>query len=86
MLLVGQNAKRLHWLRCSDLESGAKYEAKTAHYAPLGEELMTAGWNVHHTTHVLTMGVRVTVPLRNLEVLEGLQMSPRRTERSYRAA
>eukprot|EP00959_Pyramimonas_sp_CCMP1952_P226880 4743552-Pyramimonas_sp.AAC.1 len=67
--------------RESDLEQGAKYEAKAAHYAPLVEELVTAGWNVHHTTHVLTIvGVRATVPLRNLarksmvEVLEGLQM------------
>eukprot|EP00976_Prorocentrum_cordatum_P064317 1177445-Prorocentrum_minimum.AAC.2 len=56
---------------CSDLES---VEAKTTHYAPLIEELVTAGWDVHHTTHVLTIGVRATVPLRNLEVLEGLQM------------
>eukprot|EP00976_Prorocentrum_cordatum_P064696 1177594-Prorocentrum_minimum.AAC.2 len=30
--------------------------------------------NIHHTTHVLTIGVRATVPLRNLEVLEGLQV------------
>eukprot|EP00959_Pyramimonas_sp_CCMP1952_P337081 7058548-Pyramimonas_sp.AAC.1 len=36
---------------CSDLEHGAKYEAKAAHYAPLVEELVSAGWNVHHTTH-----------------------------------
>ena len=57
---------------CSDLEHAAKYEAKAAHYAPLVEELVTAGWNVHHTTHVLTIGA--TVPLRNVEVLEGLQM------------
>eukprot|EP00959_Pyramimonas_sp_CCMP1952_P124947 2611960-Pyramimonas_sp.AAC.1 len=60
---------------CSDLESDAKYEAKTTHYAPLIVELLNAGWNVHHTTHVLTIiGVRATVPLRNLEVLEGLQV------------
>eukprot|EP00959_Pyramimonas_sp_CCMP1952_P386006 8089670-Pyramimonas_sp.AAC.1 len=65
---------------CSDLESGAKYEAKAAHYAPLIVGLMTAGWNVHHTTHVLTIGVRATVPLRNLEVLEELQMPKRDRE------
>ena len=59
---------------CSDLEHTAKYEAKAAHYAPLAEELTSAGWQVHHTIHVLTVGVRATVPLRNLEVLEGLQM------------
>ena len=59
---------------CSDLEHTAKYEAKAAHYAPLVEELTSAGWQVHHTIHVLTVGVRATVPLRNLEVLEGLQM------------
>eukprot|EP00959_Pyramimonas_sp_CCMP1952_P442999 9273854-Pyramimonas_sp.AAC.1 len=41
---------------CSDLESGAKYEEKTTHYAPLLVELLNAGWNVHHTTHVLTIG------------------------------
>eukprot|EP00959_Pyramimonas_sp_CCMP1952_P121096 2531788-Pyramimonas_sp.AAC.1 len=45
---------------CSDLEHTAKYEAKAAHYAPLIEELTTAGWNVHHTTHALTIGVRAT--------------------------
>eukprot|EP00959_Pyramimonas_sp_CCMP1952_P042585 890280-Pyramimonas_sp.AAC.2 len=38
-------------------------------------ELLDARWNVHHTTNVLTIGVRATVPLlRNLEVLEELQV------------
>eukprot|EP00976_Prorocentrum_cordatum_P043678 883493-Prorocentrum_minimum.AAC.1 len=59
---------------CSDLERDAKYEAKTTHYAPLVVELLNAGWDVHHTTHVLTIGVRATVPLRNLEVLEEIQV------------
>ena len=70
---------------CSDLEHVAKYEAKAAHYAPLVEELTTAGWNVHHTTHVLTIGVRATVPLRNLEVLESLQMPKKDREELQRS-
>eukprot|EP00976_Prorocentrum_cordatum_P018740 379985-Prorocentrum_minimum.AAC.1 len=31
----------------SDLESEAKYEAKTTHYAPLIAELLNAGWNAY---------------------------------------
>ena len=47
-------------------------ERKQHKYAPLIEELVKEGWNVDPTVHAITVGVRATVPIRNVEVLENL--------------
>jgi hypothetical protein len=46
----------------SDLRHQDKYDQKTAHYTPLITALSQAGWNVHQEAHVITIGVRATVP------------------------
>eukprot|EP00976_Prorocentrum_cordatum_P036537 743405-Prorocentrum_minimum.AAC.1 len=63
----------------SDLESGAKYEAKATHYAPPGYyiELLNAGWNVqvyttctpHDTRAHDNRGESDSAPTQRLEVL-----------------
>jgi hypothetical protein len=48
-------------------------------YAPLIKELEKEGWNVRPTVHVITVGVRATVPIINVEVLKSLgikEMNP----------
>eukprot|EP00959_Pyramimonas_sp_CCMP1952_P133232 2785453-Pyramimonas_sp.AAC.1 len=42
------------------------------------EELRRAGWNVHGKVHVITVGVRATVPNRNDEVLKEMGVSDRK--------
>jgi arginase family enzyme len=56
----------------SDLRHQDKYDQKTAHYTPLITALSQAGWNVHQEAHVITIGVRATVPDRNHKVLQTL--------------
>ena len=56
----------------SDLKHQDKYDQKTAHYTPLITELSQEGWNVHPEAHVITIGVRATVPDRNHKVLQTL--------------
>ena len=56
----------------SDLNPYKTVERKQHKYAPLIEELVKEGWNVDPTVHVITVGVRATVPIRNVEVLENL--------------
>jgi hypothetical protein len=41
-------------------------------YVPLIKELEEEGWTVRPTVHVITFGVRATVPIRNVEVLKSL--------------
>jgi hypothetical protein len=40
--------------------------------APLIRELEREGWNVRPTVHVITVGARATVPIRNVEILKSL--------------
>ena len=47
-------------------------ERKQQKYAPLIEELIKEGWNVDPKVQVITVGVRATVPIRNVEILENL--------------
>ena len=48
-------------------------DRKQHKYAPLIEELEREGCNVRPTAvHVITVGVRATVPIRNVEVLKSL--------------
>ena len=56
----------------SDLNPQKTVERKQHKYAPLIEELIKEGWNVDPTVHVITVGVRATVPTRNIGVLENL--------------
>ena len=56
----------------SDLNPQKTVERKQHKYAPLIKELVKEGWNVDPTVHVITVGVRATVPIRNVEVLENL--------------
>jgi hypothetical protein len=62
----------------SDFAHRRKYENKQLHYQPLMEELRGAGWNVHGRIHVITVGVRATVPNRNDEVLKEMGVSDRK--------
>ena len=62
----------------SDFAHRRKYENKQLHYQPLMEELRRAGWNVHGKVHVITVGVRATVPNRNDEVLKEMGVSDRK--------
>eukprot|EP00959_Pyramimonas_sp_CCMP1952_P395435 8285843-Pyramimonas_sp.AAC.1 len=50
---------------CSDFNHKDKYTKKQQHYHPLIRELECAGWNVNKQVHVVTVGARATVPLRN---------------------
>ena len=56
----------------SDLNPQKTVERKQRKYAPLVEELIKEGWNVNLTVQVITVGVRATVPIRNVEILENL--------------
>eukprot|EP00959_Pyramimonas_sp_CCMP1952_P108719 2273309-Pyramimonas_sp.AAC.1 len=46
------------------------------------EELRKAGWNVQGRVHVITMGVRATVPNRNDEVLKEMGVLDRKDRKS----
>jgi hypothetical protein len=60
----------------SDLNPQKTVERKQQKYAPLsglrGVEVIKEGWNVDPTVQVITVGVRATVPIRNVEILENL--------------
>ena len=45
-------------------------ERKQHKYCPLIEELVREGWDVDPTVHVITVGVRATVPTRNRSLRE----------------
>eukprot|EP00959_Pyramimonas_sp_CCMP1952_P061736 1290026-Pyramimonas_sp.AAC.1 len=66
----------------SDFSHKRKYEDKQQHYPPLMEELERAGWNVRKQIHVITVGVRATVPVRNDEVLKDLGISKTKNRKS----
>jgi hypothetical protein len=56
----------------SDLGFQKTVDRKQHKYAPLIEELEREGWNVRPTVHVITVEVRATVLIRNVEVLKSL--------------
>ena len=53
---------------------------------PLIEELIKEGWNVDPTVQVITVGVRATVPIRNVEILENLGIKTSQRSRKSRPA
>eukprot|EP00959_Pyramimonas_sp_CCMP1952_P243775 5095886-Pyramimonas_sp.AAC.2 len=66
----------------SDFSHHRKYEDKQLHYQTLMEELEKEGWNVHGNVHVITIGVRATVPTRNDEVLKEMGVSEKKDRKS----
>eukprot|EP00976_Prorocentrum_cordatum_P088074 1187164-Prorocentrum_minimum.AAC.2 len=57
---------RVGELACtSDLQPEKTVDRKRVKYRPLIQALRKAGWNVVETVHVVTVGVRGTVPLAN---------------------
>ena len=70
----------------SDLSPQKTVERKQHKYAPLIEELTREGWNVDPTVHVITIGVRATVPTRNVEVLESLGVRDKQAQQKVQAS
>ena len=56
----------------SDLSSQRTVDRKRHKYEALVRELRREGWDVDDTIHVITVGVRATVPRRNDEELRAL--------------
>ena len=56
----------------SDLGFQKTVDRKQRKYGPLIKALEAEGWIVDPTVHVITVGVRATVPTRNAEVLRNL--------------
>jgi hypothetical protein len=52
----------------SDLGFQKTVDRKQHKYAPLIREQERAGWNVRPKEHVITVGDRATVPIRNVEI------------------
>jgi hypothetical protein len=70
----------------SDLGFQKTVNRKQHKYAPLIEELEKEGWNVRPTVHVITVGVRATVPIRNVEVLESLGIKENSAQQKVQAS
>jgi tRNA/tmRNA/rRNA uracil-C5-methylase (TrmA/RlmC/RlmD family) len=78
---------RRAWLQPTDLNPQKTVEMKQHKYAPLIEELVKEGWNVDPTVHVIrTVGVRATVPIRNVEVLENLGIKDKPAQQKVQAS
>ena len=60
-------------------------ERKQQKYAPLIAELIKEGWNVDPTVQVITVGVRATVPIRNVEILENLGIKDKPAQQKVQA-
>ena len=72
---------RIGELACtSDLQSDRAVSRKRAKYEPLVLALREAGWNVVGTVHVVTVGVRGTVPLANRAELSCLGITTRKEQ------
>ena len=72
---------RIGELACtSDLQSSKTVSRKRAKYEPLVSSLREAGWNVVGTVHVVTVGVRGTVPLANRTELSCLCITTRKEQ------
>jgi hypothetical protein len=62
-------------------------DRKPHKHAPLIEELERAGWKVRPTVHVITVGVRATVPiLRNVEVIKSLGIKEKPAQQKVQAS
>jgi hypothetical protein len=61
-------------------------DRKQHKYNPLIEELEREGWNVRPTVHVITVGVRATVPIRNAEVLKSLGIKEKPAQQKVQAS
>ena len=70
----------------SDLNPQKTVERKQHKYAHLTEKLVKEGWNVDPTVHVITVGVRATVPTRNVEVLENLGVKDKPAQQKVHAS
>jgi hypothetical protein len=54
---------------------------------PLIKELEREGWNVRPTVHVITLlGVRATVPIRNVEILKSLGIKEKPAQQKVQAS
>ena len=69
----------------SDLKPEVTVERKAARYETLIRALGDAGWEVDPELHVITVGVRGTVPTRNHDVLERLGIAARADRRKAQA-
>jgi ribonuclease HI len=70
----------------SDLGFQKTVDRKQHKYAPLIKELEKEGWTVRHTVHVITVGVRATVPIRNVEVLKSLGIIEKPAQQKVQAS
>ena len=70
----------------SDLNPQKTVERKQRKYAPLIEELIKEGWNVDPTVRVITVGVRATVPTRNIGVLDDLGIKDKTSQQKVQAS
>ena len=61
-------------------------DRKQHKYAPLIKELEEEGWTVRHTVHVIIVGVRATVPIRNVEVLRSLGIIEKPAQQKVQAS
>ena len=70
----------------SDLGFQKTVDRKQHTYAPpLIKELEREGWNVRPTIHAITVGVRATVPIRNVEVLKSLGIKEKQAQQKVQA-
>jgi acid stress-induced BolA-like protein IbaG/YrbA len=69
----------------SDLGLQKTVDRKQHTYAPLIKELEREGWNVRPTIHAITVGVRATVPIRNVEVLKSLGIKEKQAQQKVQA-
>ena len=70
----------------SDLGFQKTVDRKEYKYAPLIKELEREGWEVRPTVHVITVGVRATVPTRNVEVLQSLGIKEKQAQQKVQAS
>jgi hypothetical protein len=70
----------------SDLGFQKTVDRKQRKYAPLIKELEEEGWTVRPIVHVVTVGVRATVPIRNVKVLKSLRIIKKPAQQKVRAS
>jgi hypothetical protein len=70
----------------SDLGFQKIVDRKQHKYAPLIEELEREGWNARPTVNVITVGVRATVLIRNVEVLKSLGLKEKPAQQKVQAS
>jgi hypothetical protein len=70
----------------SDLGFQKTVDRKQHKYAPLIRELEREDWNVRPTVHVVTVGVRATVPIRNVEILKSLGIKEKPAQQKVQAS